>query len=187
MKCQREATGDERLHGDTPCSHWNRREQGRWVITYNTRNYFRLKKWRWQEKSRGRQCFQFLPHPAWACNQPCMSCMTVWEQEKKEIMQRRVFAGKTVLQKQWQSAYRKPQCVRAWGLMSLDDGGNAWCQLLTHTCTPTGIPTIPRVPQWNSTEAEEERSITEGGRKQTTNTDTRTVKDSSTEGRAAGS
>lgn len=105
---------------------------------------------------------------------------------KKEIMQRRMFAGKTVLQKQRQSAYRKPQCVRAWGLMSPDDGGNAWCQLLTHTCTSAGIPTIPRVPQWNSTEPEEERSITEGGRKQTTNTDTRTVKDSSTEGRAAG-
>lgn len=41
--------------------------------------------------------------------------------------------------------------------------------LLTHTCTPAGIPTIPRVPQWNSTQPEEDRSITDGGKQWTTN------------------
>ncbi len=58
-----------------------------------------------------------------------------------------------------------PACV----IISPGSRGHALPPLLTHTCTPAGIPTIPRVPQWNSTQPEEDRSITDGGRQWTTN------------------
>lgn len=58
-----------------------------------------------------------------------------------------------------------PACL----IMTPRSEGHGVPLLLTHTCTPAGIPTIPRVPQWNSTELEEDGSIPDGGRQRAAN------------------